>query len=214
MLSGDVLVRILLRLAIIVLTGWFLLLWRRVRVRGPQSARAARRGGRRPADTFSRQPASARVDRARPDTSGPATLPESPKARGTAAADRPFRPRAAWEGGGPQWNPYAADQFRAERVQAARRQPRPSRSALGHESATHPGGPSIYDTLGVSSHADVDQIEQAYRRHVARIHPDKFYDDPVRHLQAQDELKRLNAAMQVLRDPARRAVYDARRQCD
>ncbi len=214
MLSGEVLVRILLLLAIILLTGWFFVLWRTVRVRGPRPAPAAPRGGRRPADTFSQQPASARADRARPDTARPAAPPESPKARGPAVGDRPFRPRAAWEGGGPQWNPYAAEQSRAERVQAARRQPRPSRPALQHESATHPGGPTIYDSLGVSSHADVDQIEQAYRRQVARIHPDKFYDDPVRHLQAQDELKRLNAAMQVLRDPARRALYDARRQCD
>ena len=214
MLSGDVLVRILLLLAIILLTGWFFVLWRAVRAREPQPARATPRGGRRPADTFSQQPASARADRARPDTARPAAPPESPKARGPAVGDRPFRPRAAWEGGGPQWNPYAAEQSRAERVQAARRQPRPSRPALQHESATHPGGLSIYDTLGVSSYADVDQIEQAYRRHVARIHPDKFYDDPVRHLQAQDELKRLNAAMQVLRDPSRRALYDARRQCD
>ncbi|MDQ2743214.1 MAG: J domain-containing protein [Chloroflexota bacterium] len=213
MLSGDMLVRILLLLAIILLTGWFFVLWRTVRVRGPQPARAARRSGRS-ADTFSQHSASPRVDRARPDTSGPATPRESPKAHGSAAVDRPFRPRAAWEGGGPQWNPYAAEQSRAERAQAARRQPRPSRPALQHESATHPAGPSIYDTLGVSSHADVDQIEQAYRRHVARIHPDKFYDDPVRHLLAQEELKRLNAAMQVLRDPPRRALYDARRQCD
>lgn len=102
MLSGELLVRILLLLARIVLTGWFFVLWRRVRVRGPQSARAARRGGRRPADTFSQQPASARVDRARPDTSGPATPRETPQTRRPAAAGRPFRSRAAWEGGGPQ----------------------------------------------------------------------------------------------------------------
>ncbi len=212
MLSGEVLVRILLLLAIILLSGWFFVLWRAVRVRGPQPSRAVRRGGRRPADTFSQQPAPDRAGRARSDTSYPAAPPEPPQSRRPAAADRPFRPRAAWEGGGPQWNPYAAEQSRAERVQAARRQPRPARPALGHESAAHPAGPTIYDSLGVSSHAVMDEIEQAYRRHVARIHPDKFYDDPVRHLQAQDELKRLNAAMQVLRDPARRALYDARRQ--
>ena len=209
MLSGEVLVRILLLLAIILLSGWFFVVWRAVRVRGPQPARAVRL-----ADAFSRQPAPDRAGSARPDTSRPAAPPEPPKARRPATVDRPFRPRAAWEGGGPQWNPYAAEQSRAERIQAARRQPRPLRPNIQSASASHSAGLTIYASLGVSTHADVDEIEQAYRRQVARIHPDKFYDDPVRHLQAQDELKRLNAAIQVLRDPTRRALYDARRQGD
>ncbi len=41
MVSGEVLLRILLLLAIILLTGWFLALWRTVRVRGLQPARGA-----------------------------------------------------------------------------------------------------------------------------------------------------------------------------
>jgi len=197
MVSGEVLLRILLLLAIILLTGWFLALWRTVRVRGLQPARRSRRR----ADVSSPQPAVDRVGRARPDTSCRTVPAEPPRPRRPAAVDRPFRSQAAWEGGGPQWNPYAGEQSRAERIQAARRQPRPS-PVLQSESAGQPAAPTIYDSLGVSPHADADEIEQAYRRHAARIHPDKFYDDPVRHLQAQNELKRLNAAMQVLRDPA------------
>jgi len=86
MLSGEVLVRILLLLAIILLSGWFFVLWRAVRVRGPQPSRAVRRGGRRPADTFSQQPAPDRAGRARSDTSYPAAPPEPPQSRRPAAA--------------------------------------------------------------------------------------------------------------------------------
>jgi curved DNA-binding protein CbpA len=52
-------------------------------------------------------------------------------------------------------------------------------------------------------------IERAYRRYAASIHPDKFFDDPSAREQAEAKLRELNGIMQTLRDPVRRAMYDA-----
>jgi DnaJ-class molecular chaperone len=52
-------------------------------------------------------------------------------------------------------------------------------------------------------------IEQAYRRYAASIHPDKFFDDPPARKEAETKLRELNCIMQTLRDPMKRAVYDA-----
>ena len=69
--------------------------------------------------------------------------------------------------------------------------------------------PDYYAFLGVERNATGEQLERAYRKHVAMIHPDRFFDHPLRRDLAQEKLKELNAVMQVLRDPDRRAQYDA-----
>jgi curved DNA-binding protein len=65
-----------------------------------------------------------------------------------------------------------------------------------------------YSMLGVRVDATNDEIEAAYRRYAAQIHPDRFFGDPKRRAQAEEKLKQLNAIMETLRDPARRAAYD------
>jgi curved DNA-binding protein CbpA len=61
-------------------------------------------------------------------------------------------------------------------------------------------GPNHYEVLGVAPDASVDDIRAAYRRAARDQHPDAGGEAA--------EMQRLNAAWQVLRDPARRAVYD------
>ena len=63
-------------------------------------------------------------------------------------------------------------------------------------------GPTHYDTLGVDSDATAGQIRDAYRR-LARVHhPDRSAAD------GSGRMHDINEAYRVLRDPARRAVYD------
>jgi hypothetical protein len=108
--------------------------------------------------------------------------------------------RARPSGGSPQWNPFDVDQSRAHRVRAARRRARIPSPAEA---------PPLYFLLGVSISASADEIERAYRRHASAIHPDRFHGDRRRQSEAEAKLKQLNAAMEILRDPQRRAVYDA-----
>lgn len=107
------------------------------------------------------------------------------------------------------WDPYAADQSRAHRVQSARRRAR-QRPAVAKASVNERLlSVGYYAVLGVRADATREEIERAYRRYAAAIHPDRFFDDPRRKREAEEKLKQLNAIMQVLRDPARRAAYDA-----
>ncbi|MGI8826970.1 MAG: DnaJ domain-containing protein [Chloroflexota bacterium] len=71
-------------------------------------------------------------------------------------------------------------------------------------------GPDYYQLLGLQPDATDDQIVRAYRRYAAAIHPDRFYDDPAKRSQAEAKIKELNVAMEVLRNPTRRAQYDAK----
>jgi curved DNA-binding protein CbpA len=65
---------------------------------------------------------------------------------------------------------------------------------------------SLYDFLGVSPDADADAIHHAYRAAARRLHPDTAESGAA----GDDEAMRaLNEAWAVLRDPARRAAYDA-----
>ena len=66
------------------------------------------------------------------------------------------------------------------------------------------GSPTYYDVLQVLPTAEQEIVEAAYRRLAQRYHPD-VSDDP----DAAERMKQLNAAYQVLRDPRRRAEYDA-----
>lgn len=61
-------------------------------------------------------------------------------------------------------------------------------------------GRSLYDVVGVDSAATGQEIRAAYRRAARGAHPDLGGSEAA--------FRRVNAAYEVLRDPARRAHYD------
>jgi hypothetical protein len=127
---------------------------------------------------------------------------------------RRYTPRPSWEAGGPKWDPYAREQSRAARVQTARRS-RPGREQpveydRWSVESRRDTGVTHYQLLGVRADAPIDLIEKAYRRYAASIHPDKFFDDPTERANSEVRLRELNAIMQTLRDPEKRARYDSR----
>src|SRR5919199_1014127 len=63
---------------------------------------------------------------------------------------------------------------------------------------------TLYDTLGVSKTASQDEIKKAYRKLVRQYHPDKNPGDA----SAEDRFKEVQAAYDVLSDPAKRKQYD------
>jgi DnaJ-domain-containing protein 1 len=132
---------------------------------------------------------------------------------GTIAGAERYRVRTSWEHGGPKWDPYAEEQSTAARVQSHRRsRTRPEVPSTYDRWAAHAKQESQlthYQLLGVRPDAPLDQIERAYRRYAASIHPDKFFDDPEARLQAERKMRELNAIMQTLRDPNTRALYDS-----
>jgi hypothetical protein len=109
--------------------------------------------------------------------------------------------RANHSRGAAGWDPYAANQSRASRARQQRAQAnaRPVREQRGDH----------YTLLGVSRSASSPEIERAYRKHVAVIHPDRYHSDPGLRQEAETKLKQLNDAMKTLRDPELRARYDA-----
>lgn len=60
--------------------------------------------------------------------------------------------------------------------------------------------PSCYEVLGVSPKSEQEVIEGAYRALIRKYHPDRAGDN--------DRIRDINAAYDILRDPARRKVYD------
>lgn len=64
-----------------------------------------------------------------------------------------------------------------------------------------------YAVLGVPRSASARQITSAYRRLVRSLHPDSRPQDPA----AAQDLAAVLAAYDTLRDPGRRAAYDAGR---
>lgn len=63
-----------------------------------------------------------------------------------------------------------------------------------------------YEVLGVGAEATAEEIRSAYLAGAKRFHPDAIGAE------ASDEaMRRLNLAYELLRDPARRAEYDATR---
>jgi DnaJ-domain-containing protein 1 len=122
-----------------------------------------------------------------------------------------YRVRPSWDDGGPKWDPYDENQSSGARVRSARSSRIRSHGPAGYQAEAAPGDParlSYYQVLGVRPDATSEQIEKAYRRYAASIHPDKFFGDPKASAQAEKNLRDLNALMQVLRDPAKRAAYD------
>jgi len=65
--------------------------------------------------------------------------------------------------------------------------------------------PDHYATLGLDRNCDVAQIRAAYRLLAKRHHPDVNPDSP----EAVARTRELNAAYEVLIDPARRRAYDS-----
>jgi hypothetical protein len=65
-----------------------------------------------------------------------------------------------------------------------------------------------YTTLGLDAAATEDDIRAAYRRRAAQVHPD--LQPPEKRAAAEEAMKRLNAARDILLDPRRRAAYDYR----
>lgn len=128
--------------------------------------------------------------------------------------------------GGSSWERYVAlrshDEVTAtyrvhgQRAQENLAQPHDARLEQVHPYLRHPARKpetpplNYYELLGVSPYAPAQDLERAYRQHVAVIHPDKFFDDPRRRELAQAKLKELNTAMEVLRDRVQRARYNAR----
>jgi curved DNA-binding protein CbpA len=73
-------------------------------------------------------------------------------------------------------------------------------------------GRDLYALLGVAPDADAREVARAYRRRLREVHPDtrgRVSDgrDP-----AHADLRALQEAFAVLRNPARRARYDAQRR--
>ena len=58
--------------------------------------------------------------------------------------------------------------------------------------------------------ASAAEIERAYKKLVARYHPDRHQENELKDL-AEEKLAELNAAYDTIKDPGRRAAHDARR---
>lgn len=66
--------------------------------------------------------------------------------------------------------------------------------------------PDHYAVLQVDPRAESEVIEAAYRKLATKYHPDRNSA-----ASANDRMKLINAAYEVLRDPERRMAYDRRR---
>lgn len=67
---------------------------------------------------------------------------------------------------------------------------------------------NYYDVLGVSQNADDFVIKAAYKAMAQRYHPDKFANNPRAAADAENKMRQLNEAYQVLSDTAKRRDYD------
>lgn len=68
-----------------------------------------------------------------------------------------------------------------------------------------------YDVLEVSPKASIEVIERVYRVLAKKYHPDTAADNMSR-AEAEEKMKRINVAYEVLSDPVRRAKYDQQRR--
>lgn len=66
---------------------------------------------------------------------------------------------------------------------------------------------SLYDLLEVSPSASPEVIKAAYRQLAIKYHPDRQSGDKARQV-AEERMKAINAAYEILSDPVRRAEYD------
>lgn len=72
-----------------------------------------------------------------------------------------------------------------------------------------PRAKTLYDLLEVSPNASPEVIKAAYRQLAIKYHPDRQADARSRQL-AEEQMKAINAAYEILSDPDRRAEYDRR----
>ena len=71
----------------------------------------------------------------------------------------------------------------------------------------------LYQILGIHSEADPVQIKEAYIYKVNILHTDRLTGMAERiRLRAQDDLKKVNAAYEILSDPTKRQEYDRNRK--
>jgi hypothetical protein len=68
-----------------------------------------------------------------------------------------------------------------------------------------------YQTLGIPEGSGAEHVRDSWLLLVQAFHPDKFPQGSKAQRQAEERLKAINAAYDVLKDPARRAAYDAER---
>ena len=174
--------------AVLILSALVGGIWRRARrPTTSQTANsnpyAAYREGRQSDDPFD-GPADRRVHRER---------------RRQAPAAPDYRVSVGASGDDRRWDPHAPENSRRQNVRDARkrgrRQPRPN----------------YYELLEIEEGASDAQIGQAFRRQAAKWHPDRFHQDPDAQPAAEARFRELRAAMDVLRDPTKRALYDAER---
>ena len=62
----------------------------------------------------------------------------------------------------------------------------------------------FYKTLGIDKSANADEIKKSYRKLAMKYHPDQNKDNP----KAEEKLKEINEAYDVLKDEQKRAAYD------
>ena len=63
----------------------------------------------------------------------------------------------------------------------------------------------LYEVLGISKGASDAEIKKAYRKLARKYHPDLNRDNPKA---AEEKMKEVNAAYEILKDPQKRAQYD------
>jgi|WetSurMetagenome_2_1015567.scaffolds.fasta_scaffold29896_2 DnaJ-domain-containing protein 1 len=80
-----------------------------------------------------------------------------------------------------------------------------------NESASHSYEIDYYDILEVSPKASIEVIEKAYKALAMKYHPDTAAKTMSRK-EAEEIMKKLNEAYEILSDPALRASYDRKRQ--
>jgi uncharacterized membrane protein len=73
-----------------------------------------------------------------------------------------------------------------------------------------PPSQTYYDILDVPANAPAERIKESYHLIASIWHPDRFAQGSKQHVLATRKLRELNAAYEVLREPARRAAYDRR----
>ncbi|MBA4291911.1 hypothetical protein C0431_02980 [bacterium] len=64
--------------------------------------------------------------------------------------------------------------------------------------------PTLYETLGISQHANAKQVREAYHKLAREYHPDVNTSQD-----AHDRMAEINVAFEVLSDPLRRNQYDS-----
>jgi curved DNA-binding protein CbpA len=65
---------------------------------------------------------------------------------------------------------------------------------------------TLYDMLGVSSSASIEEIKTAYKKLAKKYHPDKNQGSSWH----EEQFKRINQVYQILSDPQQKRLYDSR----